>query len=138
MRIFVWTLLLGAVFNALGWLGNNFLLGADWDAANEAVVSGFAPPWPPVVKEVVTLASDFVYAFALVYFFANAARRSLAFAFRIAFVIWLAGAALTYLVLVNGGFLPFAVAVKTSLLALVIFLLCAPVLPLAFRDGGRA
>lgn len=36
----------GVLFNILGWLGNNLLLGEDWDAANAAVKAGFAAPWP--------------------------------------------------------------------------------------------
>jgi hypothetical protein len=42
---------------------------------------------------------------------------------RIAALVWLAGAALTYRVLVNGGFRPAAVAAKTSAFALALYAL---------------
>lgn len=127
----------GVLFNILGWLGNNLLLGEDWDAANAAVKAGFAAPWPDLVRELVTLLSDFVYAFALVWLFANARRQTAAFAIMLAIALWTSGVAILYLVLVNGGFLPVGVAVKTSLLALVIFVAAAPTLPM-FAQAGRA
>ena len=127
----------GVAFNVLGWLGNNLLLGEDWDAANAAVKTGFAAPWPNLVRELATLVSDFVYAFAFVWLFANARRQTVVFAVLLALVLWTAGVALLYLVLVNSGFLPAGVAVKTSLLALVIFVAAAPVLvALARRRPG--
>lgn len=135
--ILVWTLIFGAAFNILGWLGNNFLLGGLWDQASAQVKAGFAPPWPPLVKEAMTLLSDFVYAFAFVWMFANARSQTTVFALKLAFVVWLIGAALVYLVLVNSGFLPAEIAVKTSLLALVIFLASAPVLAAVFRKSAR-
>jgi hypothetical protein len=51
----------------------------------------------------------------------------------IAAVLWLAGAAATYLAIVSAGFLPWQIAAPTSLLALAIFLVTAPILPLARR-----
>lgn len=133
-NVLLWTLVFGVVFNVLGWLGNNMILGADWAAASAGVKAGFAAPWPPIVKEIVSLVSDFIYAFAMVWVFSNAREKSAGFAIKLAFVVWLAGAALTYLVLVNSGFLPLMVAAKTSLLALAIFLAAAPVLSLVIRD----
>ncbi len=126
----------GVLFNILGWMGNNLLLGEDWDAANAAVKAGFAAPWPDIVRELVTVLSDFVYAFALVWIFANARRQTAAFALMLVFALWLSGVASLYLVLVNGGFLPAGVAAKTSLLALAIFLAAAPTLPMFVRAGG--
>lgn len=133
-NVLLWTLVFGVVFNALGRLGNNILLGADWAAAGAGVKAGFAAPWPPIVREIVSLASDFIYAFAMVWVFANAREKTAGFAVKLALVIWLAGAALVYLVLVNSGFLPLMVAAKTSLLALAIFLAAAPILALVIRD----
>jgi hypothetical protein len=59
-KFLVWTVALGVALNALGWLGNNLLLGAAWDAANAGAAAGLAPPWPPLVREIVTLLSDFI------------------------------------------------------------------------------
>ncbi|MFC2952999.1 hypothetical protein ACFOOP_13750 [Marinicaulis aureus] len=132
-RMLVWTFIFGLAFNILGWLGNNLLLGQLWDEAGAAAQAGFAAPWPPLIKEGVSLFSDFIYAFALVWVFANAREKSVAFALKLAFVIWLAGAALVYLVMVNSGFLPLEISVKTSLLALVIFLAMAPLLPAVIK-----
>lgn len=138
-RLLGLSLAFGVVFNLLGWLGNNLLLGEDWDAANAAVKSGFAAPWPNLVRELATLVSDFVYAFAFVWLFLNARRQTVVFAVLLAIVLWASGVALLYIVLVNGGFLPAGVAVKTSLLALVIFVAAAPVLAALARPGsGRA
>ena len=131
----IWlSLAFGVVFNILGWLGNNLLLGADWDVANAGVKAGFAAPWPALMKEAVTLASDFVYAFVLVWLYANARRQTVSFAVQLSVVLWLFGVALLYLVMVNAGFLPLGVAVKTSLLALGIFAATAPALALLAHD----
>ena len=127
----------GAVFNVLGWLGNNVLFGDDWDAVNSAVRAGFVAPWPNLVRELVTLLSDFIYAFAFVWLFASARRQTIAFAVQLAMVLWSSGVALLYLVLVNGGFLPAGIALKTSLLALAIFVAAAPTLPNALKTGSR-
>lgn len=127
--VILWTLVFGVVFNIFGWLGNNILLGELWDAAGSGAKFGFAPPWPPIVKEAVTVVSDFVYAFAIVWIFANARRQTVSFALQISFIVWLIGPALVYLVIVNGGFLPAEISFKTSLLALVIFAGAAPILP---------
>jgi hypothetical protein len=48
-------------------------------------------------------------------------------------VVWLSGAATTYLAIVNSGFLPLSIAVQTGLLALAIFVATAPLLPWALR-----
>lgn len=133
-RILLWTLVFGLIFNILGWLGNNLLLGELWDEAGVAMQPDFVAPWPPLVKEGVSLLSDFIYAFALVWIFANAKDKTLTFALKLAFVIWLAGAALVYLVMVNSGFLPLEISLKTSLLALVIFLAAAPLLPAVIKN----
>lgn len=131
--VILWTLVFGVAFNLLGWAGNNFLLGDLWDAAGSQVKSGFSAPWPPVVKEIVTIVSDFIYAFAMVWMFANARRQTIGFAIKLAVVIWLAGAALVYLVLVNSGFLPLEISAKTSLLALAIFVGAAPIMAFVLR-----
>lgn len=135
-RLIGLSLAFGLVFNVLGWLGNNLLLGADWDAANASVKVGFAAPWPELVREAVELVSDFVYAFALVWLFANARRQTVSFAVKLSVALWVFGVALLYLVMVNSGFLPLGIAIKTSLLALAIFVAAAPALPMFARRAG--
>jgi hypothetical protein len=123
----------GVLWNALGWVGNNFLLESSWAAAAARLAPDFAAPWSPLARELLTFVSDFIYAFAFVWFFARAERKSVAEALAIVCVLWLAGAGVTYLAIVNSGFLPWRIAVMTSVLALVIFLITAPILPWALR-----
>lgn len=131
--ILIWTLIYGVVWNVFGWVGNNFILEAGWDALGGRLAPDFTPPWSPLAHELLSFVSDFVYAFAFVWLFAQAARKSVAHALSLAFVLWLAGAATTYLAIVNAGFLPLGIAVQTSVLALAIFLATAPILPMALR-----
>ncbi|WP_428409481.1 hypothetical protein [Hyphococcus sp.] len=133
-RVILWTFVFGLVLNILGWLGNNLWLGQLWDETGAAAQAAFVAPWPPLVKEVISLLSDFIYAFAMVWIFSHAKEKTVAFALKLAFVIWLAGAALVYLVMVNSGFLPLEISVKTSLLALATFLLAAPLLPAVIKN----
>lgn len=137
-RIVLWTVVFGIALNILGWLGNNLLLGDLWDQANADVKAGFAAPWPDVVREIITIISDFIFAFAMVWVFSNAQSKSVGFALKLAIVIWVAGPALFYLVMVNAGFLPVEISVKTSILALSTFLVAAPLLPAVFKEprGG--
>lgn len=132
--ILIWTLIYGLVWNALGWAGNVFLLGGAWDAAGAQLVPDFVPPWSGLTHELLTFVSDFVYAFAFVWLFARGSDRSVASSIKLVLLLWLAGAATTYLAVVNSGFLPWEIAVQSSLLALVIFLVTAPFLPRALRS----
>lgn len=131
--IVTWTLVFGLLWNALGWAGNVFLLGDAWDAAGAGLAPDFAPPWSALAHELMTFVSDFVYAFAFVWLFARGSDRTTAAAIKLVLLLWLAGAAMTYLAIVNSGFLPWAIAVQSSLLALVIFVVTAPLLPRALR-----
>lgn len=133
VSILIWTLIYGVIWNVLGWAGNNFLLEVGWDAVGAQLSPDFAPPWSPLTHELLSFVSDFVYAFAFVWLFAHAARKSVAHALALVFVLWLSGAAMTYLAIVNAGFLPLEIAVQTGILALVIFLVTAPILPMALR-----
>jgi hypothetical protein len=136
-NVLLWTVVFGVLLNLFGWLGNVFILGDAWDAASEGVKVGFTPPWPSLVHELMTAVSDFIYAFALVWFYANSKRQNLTSALTIAFIIWVAGVVVTYLAIVNSGFLPWGIAVKTSILALTTFMVAAFFLPLLVksRDG---
>lgn len=132
-QLLVWTLAFGLLWNILGWLGNNLLLGDAWDAVGARLAPDFAAPWSGLARELVTIASDFIYAFAFVWLFARVQDRTTRSAIGLVLVIWLAGAATTYLAIVNSGFLPLSIAVQTGMLALAIFVATAPLLPWALR-----
>lgn len=132
-QLALWTLGFGLLWNVLGWLGNNLLLGNAWDAVGARVAAGFAPPWTGLARELATIASDFIYAFAFVWLFARSRERTVRSAISLVLVVWLSGAATTYLAIVNSGFLPLSIAVQTGLLALAIFVATAPLLPWALR-----
>ena len=132
-QVLLGTLAFGLLWNILGWLGNNLLLGEAWDAVGARLVPSFAAPWNGLVRELVSLASDFIYAFAFVWLFARMPEQTMRSAIGLVLVIWLAGAATTYLAIVNSGFLPLSIAARTGFLALVIFVVTAPLLPWALR-----
>jgi hypothetical protein len=123
-----WTLIYGVIWNLLGWLGNVFLLGAAWDAVGAELQAAWSPPWPGVMHEALSVVSDFVYALAFTWLYARGNDKSAAAAIRLVAVVWLAGAAMTYLTIVNAGFLPWHIAAKSGLLALLIFLATAPLI----------
>jgi hypothetical protein len=131
--IVTWTLVFGLLWNALGWAVNVFLLGGAWDEAGARLVPDFAPPWSALTHELLSFVSDFVYAFAFVWLFARGSDRSVASSIKLVVLLWLAGAAMTYLAIVNAGFLPWEIAVQSSLLALAIFVVTAPLLPKSLR-----
>jgi hypothetical protein len=128
--VLVWTLAYGVVWNALGWAGNNLLLGAAWDAVNARLTPDFAPPYAGLAREGMTLLPDFIYAFGFVVLFGQMREQTVAAALRLALVLELF-VIVVYLAMITSGFLPWQIAMKTSLLALVIFLATAPILPLA-------
>ena len=132
-RVVLSTLVLGFLLNAFGWLGNVFLLGSLWDHAADLAPPPLSSPFPPLVREALTFVSDFVFAFVLTVVFRLASAgwrgRRLTLAFACAALVWLGGVPMTYLGIVNSGYLPADVAVATSALALVSFLIFAPLLP---------
>ena len=135
--IALWTFAYGVAWNLFGWLGNAVLLGDAWDAVGAGLAAGWSPPWQGVAHEAMTIVSDFVYAFAFVWLFARSADRTATAAVRLVIVVWLAGAAMTYLAIVNAGFLPWPIAAKTGALALVIFVVTAPLLPRLASSGNQ-
>jgi hypothetical protein len=82
--------------------------------------------------------SDFVFAFVLcvVYRLALTGWRGskLHLAFLCGVVVWLGGVPMTYLGLVNGGYLPAGTSIATTILALVTFFIVAPLLPWLIRE----
>ncbi len=93
-EIFLWTLVFGLFWNILGWLGNNLLLGEAWDAVGARLAPSFAAPWGSLARELVSLASDFVYAFAFVWLFAQVHERTVRSAIGLVLVIFVATAPL--------------------------------------------
>lgn len=132
MRILAATLVLGLLLNITGWAGNVFLLGGMWDEAGRLAPPPLASPFPPLAHELLTFVSDFVFAFVLacVFSLADAGWRGsrLQLAFLTSGLTWLGGVPMTYLGIVNSGYIPPGVAVATSVLALVTFVLAAPLL----------
>lgn len=132
-RILLATLVQGLLLNLFGWAGNVFLLGDMWDRAGAAAPPPLTPPFTPVLHAALTFVSDFVFAFVLacVFTLAQAGWRGnrVALALLCSALVWLGGVPMTYLGIVNSGYLPADVAVATSVLALVVFLILAPLLP---------
>ena len=132
LSILVWTLVYGVAWNVLGWLGNNIVLGPAWDAVDARLTPDFAPPYAGVAREAMTLVPDFLYAFGFVWLFGQMRVQTIAASVSLALVLEVF-VIIVYLAMVTSGFLPWEIAAQTSLLALVIFVATAPLLPLALR-----
>jgi hypothetical protein len=138
MRRFVITVLVvGFTLNLTGWAGNVFLLGPMWDQAVAVAPPSLHSPFPPLLHSILQFVSDFVFAFVLcvVYRLASSGWRAskMQLAFLCGTIVWLGGVPMTYLGLVNGGYLPAGVSIATTLLALATFLVVAPLLPWLLR-----
>jgi hypothetical protein len=128
----LWTLVYGLLWNVLGWLGNNFVLGAAWDTANAQLSPSFSPPYSGLAREVMTLVPDFLFAFVFVWVFGRMRVQTVVSALALAVIVEIC-VVITYLAMVTSGFLPWQLATQTSVLALAIFLVTAPILPMARR-----
>jgi len=134
--------LTGFVLNLTGWAGNMFLLGSMWEQAGAVAPPPMPSPFSPITHAILQFVSDCVFAFVLclVYRLANRGwgGSKLCLALICAMIVWLGGVPMSYLGLVNGGYLPAGVSVATTILALVTFLLVAPLLPrlLPALQGG--
>ena len=115
----LWT---GVLMNALGWVGNAFLLRQEW---REAIAAGAgATRTRTGLNEIVSLIPDFVYGLALAWLYAHLRATlgpTLGTAIKAALAVWAIGALTTYLGVANAGLLPVRISVLTSLLALVLF-----------------
>ena len=138
MPILIATAIIGFVLNLTGWAGNVFLLGSMWEQAGTVAPPPMHSPFSPTVHAVLQFVSDFVFAFVLCLVYRLAATgwrgSKLPLAFLCAIIVWLGGVPMTYLGLINGGYLPVAVSIATTILALVTFLIVAPLLPLLVRS----
>lgn len=130
--IVVWTVTYGVLWNVLGWFGNNILLGSAWDAVGAQATPSFPPPYVGLAREGMTLVPDFIYAFGFVWLFAQMRTQTIRSALTLALVLELF-VVVVYLAMITSGFLPWPIAMQSSALALVIFLLTAPILPIATR-----
>lgn len=120
---------LGLYMTVLGWLGNNLLLGADWDRAGELAANNVVLPYPDLAREIVSLVFDFVYGLTMAWLYSKTSDRSLGFSAKFQAVFWLATLIVFYVAAVNSRFVPWEVAWKTTLLGLVIAIPIVFVLP---------
>jgi hypothetical protein len=92
---------------------------------------------PPLLHSILQFVSDFVFAFVLCVVYRLASKgwdgSKMELAFLCATIVWLDGVPMTYLGLVNGGYLPVGVSIATALLALATFFVVAPLLPWLLR-----
>jgi hypothetical protein len=141
MRLLISTVAVGSILNVGGWLANVFILGGMWRRAHLLAPAHLPSPFSSSIHAVVPFVSDFVFAFVLccIYRLASPGWRGLpiVLAFACSALVWLCGVPMTYLALVNGGFLPPSVSIATTGLALLLFLLAAPLLPTLLRDPDR-
>ena len=128
-RIVVVGLCFGLFFNLLGWVGNNLLLGEDWHAAGALAANSVQLPYPKLTREIVSLAPDFIYGLTMAWLYSRTSDRSTGGTAKFVFVYWLATVAVVYLAVVNSKLLPWQVSVKTSLLALILFIPAVWLLP---------
>jgi hypothetical protein len=99
-------------------------------------------PFPPLVHAILQFLSDFVFGFIVCLVSRlgsvgwGGSRMQLALLS--ATMVWLGGVPMTYLGLVNGGYLPAGVSVATTIPALLTFIMVAPLLPwlLSARQGS--
>lgn len=122
-------LALGLYMTALGWLGNNLLLGADWDRASELAANNVELPYPDLAREIISLIFDFFYGLAMTWLYSKTSDRSLVFSTKFQAVFWLTTLGVFYLAAVNSRFVPWEVAWKTTVLGLVIAIPIIFVLP---------
>src|SRR5258705_10470118 len=142
LRFLTAVLVTGVILNLTGWLGNFFLLGPMWERAVVLAPPPMQSPFPPLTHAILQFVSDFVFAFILCFVYRLASAgwggSQMLLALLCAIIVWLGGVPMTYLGLVNGGYLPAGISVATTILALVTFLIVAPLLPrlLPASQGG--
>ena len=144
-RFIIAGLVIGFALNLTGWAGNVFLLGSMWEQAGRVAPPPMHSPFSPLAHTIVQFVSDFVFAFVLcaVYRLAISSWREsqMILAFICGVIVWLGGVPMCYLGLVNGGYLPAGVSIATTILALITFLIVAPLLPVLLptrMESGRA
>lgn len=90
-------------------------------------------PFSPLVHAVLQFVSDLVYALVLCLVYRIASPGWLGLKLHLALlcgaIVWLGGVPMTYLGLVNGGYLPAGISIATTFLALATFFIASPLLP---------
>ena len=136
-RVFVLGLLIGVVLNALGWVGNGVLLRNEWAQAVPDNPRYGMTGWPRFGIEALSLVSDFVLAFGLVWLYAAIQPRfgpGLGTAAMAAGLLWIVGVATPYVGMVKVGFLPVHLAVAACAIALVSFVPAAWLTARLYRE----
>lgn len=132
-RFIAAVLITGFILNLTGWAGNVFVLGSMWEHAVAVAPPPMSSPFSPLVHALLQFVSDFVFAFVLCSIFRLASSgwrgSQPSLAFLCAVLVWLGGVPMTYLGLVNGGFLPGRISIATTIWALITFCIVAPLLP---------
>ncbi len=127
-RLLVAVLVTGFLLDLTGWAGNVYVLGSLWAKAGI-----LALPWS-VLGFVPGFGLAFVWC--LVYRLSSPswARSKMQLALVTAGIVWLGGVAMSNIGLVNAGHLPLRISMATTLLALVTFVIVAPLLPQLLPD----
>jgi hypothetical protein len=120
---------LGLYMTVLGWLGNNLLLGADWDRAGQLAANNVVLPYSDLAREIVSLVFDFVFGLTMTWLYSKTSDRTTGFSLKFQAVFWLATLVVFYAAAVNSRFVPWEVAWKTTALGLVIAIPIVFVLP---------
>jgi len=127
-RLLVAVLITGFLLDLTGWAGNVYVLGSLWAKAGV-----LALPWS-VLGFVPGFGLAFVWC--LVYRLSSPSwgRSKMQLALVTAGIVWLGGVAMSNIGLVNAAHLPLGVYMATTLLALVTFVIVAPLLPQLLPD----
>ncbi len=127
-RLLVAVLVTGFLLDLTGWAGNVYVLGSLWAKAGV-----LALPWS-VLGFVPGFGLAFVWC--LVYRLSSPSwgRSKTQLALVTAGIVWLGGVAMSNIGLVNAGHLPLGISMATTLLALVTFVIVAPLLPPLLPD----
>jgi hypothetical protein len=120
---------LGLYMTVLGWLGNNLLLGADWDRASALGVNNVVLPYPALAREIISLVFDFVFCLGMTWLYAKTSDRSLSFSAKFQLVYWTVTLVVFYAAAINSRFVPWEVAVKTTVLGLTMVIPIIFVMP---------
>lgn len=133
-----WGLLLGLVLTIEGIIGNRVILRDDWAAMHAAATMPFAPPYPHIVRELVSISFDFVQMVMMVWVFSRFTDKSFGSAMRLSLVWWLATLALFYLAVVNSKMMPWKISLDTTIVGLVGALTMAPIMWWCFASREAA
>ena len=127
-RLLVAVLVTGFLLDLTGWAGNVYVLGSLWAKAGVLAlpwsVLGFVPGF------------GLALVWCLVYRLSSPSwgRSKMQLALVTAGIVWLGGVAMSNIGLVNAGHLPLGISMATTLLALVTFVIVAPLLPPLLPD----